>query len=83
VAPPGNQAVNRENKRQPEATGVLGLLDRDLRILEPTFLKIPSESRPTRKKLFDMSGPKPSEFRPGLEDVSHAECRSSVWPQHR
>jgi len=27
VAPPGNQAVNGENKRQPAATGGLGLLD--------------------------------------------------------
>jgi hypothetical protein len=30
VAPPGNQAANGENKRQPAATGVLGLLDKYL-----------------------------------------------------
>ena len=28
VAPPGNQAANGENKRQPIAMGVLGLLDK-------------------------------------------------------
>jgi len=27
VAPPGNQAANRENKLQPKATGGPGLLD--------------------------------------------------------
>ena len=27
MAPPGNQAANRENKRQPVAMEVLGLLD--------------------------------------------------------
>jgi len=28
VAPPGNQAANGENKRQPEAMGGPGLLDK-------------------------------------------------------
>jgi hypothetical protein len=41
VAPPGNQAANRENKLQPIATGGPGLLDRNLNILEPVFSKIP------------------------------------------
>jgi len=30
VAPPGNQAANGENKRQPEAMGGPGLLDRNI-----------------------------------------------------
>jgi hypothetical protein len=45
VAPPGNQAVNGENKPQPVASGETGLLDSKQK--NEFWLKL-SESKPSR-----------------------------------
>ena len=42
MAPPGNQAANREDKLQPIATKGPGLLDQKWGVLEPILIRIPN-----------------------------------------